>query len=180
MIISLALSLIAIASGYVLTYTYEEDEPLVSRLCSGACIGFACLALVGFVLALFFGLTPVTIIITGAMLLLPFILLKNQSTRAQINADIDRALKGISQASSKPDGWEFIYFLFYAGVMIVMWLMFDRALLEKPDGIYTGVLNNYGDLPFHLSVITRFAFGAKLSAGRSDVCRRAIYLSVSD
>ena len=41
MIISLALSLIAIASGYVLTYTYEEDEPLASRLCAGACIGFA-------------------------------------------------------------------------------------------------------------------------------------------
>jgi hypothetical protein len=40
-----------------------------------------------------------------------------------------------------------------------MWLVFDRALLDKPDGIYTGVLNNYGDLPFHLSVITRFAFG---------------------
>ena len=43
--------------------------------------------------------------------------------------------------------------------MIVMWLVFDRALLEKPEGYYTGVLNNYGDLPFHLSVITRFAFG---------------------
>jgi len=32
-------------------------------------------------------------------------------------------------------------------------------MFEKPDGVYTGVLNNYGDLPFHLSVITRFAFG---------------------
>src|SRR5437016_189384 len=40
-----------------------------------------------------------------------------------------------------------------------MWLIFSRALLEKPEGMYTGVLNNYADLPFHLSVITRFAFG---------------------
>ncbi|PYS61556.1 MAG: hypothetical protein DMF74_16070 [Acidobacteria bacterium] len=32
-------------------------------------------------------------------------------------------------------------------------------LLEKPEGLYTGVLNNYGDLPFHLSVITRFVYG---------------------
>ena len=159
MITSLALSLIAIASGTLLTYTYDEGAPLVSRLCSGACIGFACLALVAFVLALFFGLTPVTIIITGAILLLPFILLKNRAKRDQINADIDRDLKAISQASSNPDGWDFIYFLFYLGAMILMWLVFDRALLEKPDGIYTGVLNNYGDLPFHLSVITRFAFG---------------------
>src|SRR5207253_9242050 len=49
--------------------------------------------------------------------------------------------------------------LFYSGVMIAMWLIFSRALLEKPEGLYTGVLNNYGDLPFHLSVITRFVYG---------------------
>ncbi len=29
----------------------------------------------------------------------------------------------------------------------------------SPEGIFTGVLNNFGDLPFHLSVITSFAFG---------------------
>ena len=103
MITSLALSIIAIASGTLLTYTYDEGAPLVSRLCSGACIGFACLALVAFVLALFFGLTPVTIIITGAILLLPFILLKNRAKRDQINADIDRDLKAISQASLSRD-----------------------------------------------------------------------------
>src|SRR5581483_11929220 len=76
-----------------------------------------------------------------------------------LNADVDQALRSISRASTKPDRWAFIYFLFYAGVMIVMWLVFDRALLEKPTGLYTGVLNNYGDLPFHISVITRFAYG---------------------
>ena len=32
-------------------------------------------------------------------------------------------------------------------------------MIERPDGIYTGVLNNFGDLPFHLSVITSFAYG---------------------
>src|SRR5262244_950659 len=159
MIASLVLSLIAIASGALLTYTYDEGAPLVSRLCSGACIGFSCCGLVAFVLALFFGLTPGTIGFATAILLLPFGLLKRESTRNQLNADIDQALKAVSRASSNPDRWAFIYFFFYAAALIVMWLVFDRALLEKPDGIYTGVLNNYGDLPFHLSVITRFAFG---------------------
>ena len=159
MITSLALSLIAIASGTLLTYTYDEGAPLVSRLSSGACIGFAAMALAGFVLALFFGLNPYTIGITALLLLLPGLLLKNRSVRNQIDQDINQALKAISRASSKPDRWAFIYFLFYAGVAITMWLVFDRALLEKPEGVYTGVLNNYGDLPFHISVITRFAFG---------------------
>src|SRR2546421_12761383 len=159
MITSLALSLIAIASGTLLTYTYDEGAPLASRLSSGACIGFAAMALVGFVFALLFGLNPYTIGFTAALLLLPVLLLKSRPTRNQIDQDINQALKAISRASSKPDRWAFIYFLFYAGAAIVMWLVFDRALLEKPEGIYTGVLNNYGDLPFHISVITRFAFG---------------------
>src|SRR5215475_2910589 len=159
MIISLGLSLIAIASGTLLTYTYDEDAPLVSRLCSGGCIGFALMGLIGFVFALFFGLNPVTIAVTAIVLLTPLALLQNSGTRKKLNAEVDRALKAISRASSKPDRWAFIYFLFYAGVLIVMWLVFDRALIDKPQGIYTGVLNNYGDLPFHLSVITRFAFG---------------------
>jgi len=159
MIASLALALIAIASGALLTYAYDEGAPLVSRLASGACIGFAVMGLCGFGLALMFGLTPATIAATAALLLLPGLLLANGSTRAQLNDDINQALRAISRATSKPDRWAIINFLFYASVAIVMWLVFDRALLAKPDGIYTGVLNNYGDLPFHISVITRFAYG---------------------
>ena len=159
MITSLVLSLIAIASGTLLTYTYDDDAPLAARLCSGACIGFAIMGLAGFILAMCLGLNSLTIALTALVLLLPAGLLKKSDIRKQLNADIDSALEAISRASSKPDRWAFIYFLFYAGVLIVMWLVFDRALLYRPDGLATGVLNNYGDLPFHLSVITRFAFG---------------------
>ena len=159
MIASLVLSLITIASGTFLTYQYDEDAPLASRLCSGACIGFAAMGLVGFILALALGLSAYTIGFTTAILLVPFLQLGSQTVRSKVNQDIDCVLRAISRASTKPDRWSFIYFLFYAAVMILMWLVFDRALLEKPEGYYTGVLNNYGDLPFHLSVITRFAFG---------------------
>src|SRR5713101_2283930 len=159
MIISLALSFIAIASGTLLTYTYDEDAPLASRLCSGACIGFGALGLIGFILASFFGLTIVTLALTGVVLSTPFILLINEKCRSKVDDDCTRAWRAIGRASSRPDRWAVIYFLFYATVAIVMWLVFSRALLDKPDGISTGVLNNYGDLPFHISVITRFAFG---------------------
>src|SRR5437588_9058725 len=162
MIISLALSFIVIASGTLLTYTYDEGAPLASRLCSGACIGFGALGLVGFILALFLGLSPLSILLTASILATPFLLLISEQRRARLNADLDRAIQAINRASTRPDRWAFIYFLFYAGVVISMWLIFSRALLEKPDGIYTGVLNNYGDLPFHLSVITRFAYGQNL------------------
>ncbi len=32
-------------------------------------------------------------------------------------------------------------------------------MIELPEGIYTGLLNNFGDLPFHISVVTSFAHG---------------------
>jgi len=159
MIISLALSLIAVASGALLTYTWDEDAPLASRLCTGACIGFALLGLVGFILALLIGLTAATLFGTALLLATPALLLWNSKICAQIDADIKNTIKAISRATAEPDRWAYIYFLFYAVVAVVMWLVFTRAMFEKPDGIYTGVLNNYGDLPFHLSVITRFAFG---------------------
>ena len=157
MIVSLALSLIAIASGYVLTYTYEEDEPLASRLCAGACIGFALMGLIGFVISLGLGLYGITLALTAALTAAPLLLLL--SYRSRISADIDAAISGFSRAITRPNRWHFIYFLFYVAVAISMWLIFQRALLEHTEGISTGVLNNFGDLPFHISVITRFAYG---------------------
>src|SRR5713226_552922 len=159
MIIALALSFLAIASGALLTYTYDEDAPLASRLCSGACIGFGALGLIGFILASFFGLNALTLGLIAVIAGAPLLLLISKQRRTKVDDDCNRALRAISRAISHPDRWAFIYFLFYAAVMIAMWLIFSRAIFEKPDGIYTGVLNNYGDLPFHLSVITRFAFG---------------------
>jgi hypothetical protein len=159
MFMSLTLSLIAIASGALLTYTWDEDAPLASRLCTGACVGFALLGLIGFILALLFGLTTTTLAVTALLLAAPILLLGKLRIREQLDADIKTSTKAISRATTSPDRWAFIYFLFYAGVAVVMWLVFARAIFERPEGIYTGVLNNYGDLPFHLSVITRFAFG---------------------
>lgn len=159
MLVSLALSLIAIASGTLLTYAYDEDAPLASRLCAGACIGFGSLGLVGFILASLIGLNALSLAFTGVILMMPLLLLRNRKVLSDLNADINGALRAISKATSRPDLWAFIYFLFYAVVIIVMWRVFDRAMLVKPEGISTGVLNNFGDLPFHLSAITRFAYG---------------------
>src|SRR6266576_2875824 len=100
MIISLALSLLAITSGTLLTYTYDDGAPLASRLCSGACIGFAAMGLTGFIIALFFGLNPYTLGLAAADVALPAFLLTNQQRRNQINSDIDQVIKAISRAST--------------------------------------------------------------------------------
>src|SRR6185369_9880815 len=62
-------------------------------------------------------------------------------------------------ALSNPDGITIGYTIFYVVVAAILWRAFQRAMIETPEGIFTGLLNNFGDLPFHLSVITGFAFG---------------------
>jgi hypothetical protein len=58
-----------------------------------------------------------------------------------------------------PDAQTAGYLLFYFVAAVVLWKVFSRAVIEDATGISTGLLNNFGDLPFHLSVITSFAFG---------------------
>src|SRR2546429_9030268 len=115
MIISLALSFIAIASGTLLTYTYDEGAPLASRLCSGACIGFGALGLVGVILAMILGLTPLSIALTAIIVATSFLLLINQERRAQANADLDRVIHAFNRASTRADRWAFLDRLFDAG-----------------------------------------------------------------
>src|SRR5689334_9913670 len=117
------------------------------------------MGVIGFLFALALGLYVVTLALTAVVTAAPLLLLTRQSYRNRVNKNVNQALRSISRASTRPGRWDFIYFLFYAAFAIGMWLIFRRALLEESDGIATGVLNNFGDLPFHLSVITRFAYG---------------------
>lgn len=160
MLFALALALVAIAGGAALTYLFDEDAPLVARLCMGACIGFAALGLFGFILASLLGFTSVALILTAVVVASPLVLLINVKRRAEVSADFHEAARSLHRAVLHPTRQTTSYTVFYAFVAILLWLVFDRAMVELPDGIYTGVQNNYGDLPFHLSIITSFADGA--------------------
>jgi len=49
--------------------------------------------------------------------------------------------------------------VFYAAAAVLFWLVYARAMYQTPEGIFTGVDTNLGDLPFHLAVVTGFAHG---------------------
>src|SRR3984893_8000189 len=159
MILALALALVVTASGALATYIYDEGASLATRLCTGACIGLAGFGLIAFVLASFLGLTPLAIAVATVFTTSPFILLLDSDRREQIYADLMTNAHAVRRAVVHPTGPVIVYFLYYAIAAVLIWLIFDRAMIVKPQGIYTGVLNNFGDLPFHLSVVTGFAFG---------------------
>lgn len=159
MILSLALVLLVTLSGAVATYLYDENASLGTRLCTGACTGLAAFGLIAFIFASLLGLGPSAIILAALFTSAPFAILIDPFKRRVIESELAATSIKIQNAIQKPNGTEVGYVLFYLGVTVMAWLIFDRAMLVKPEGIYTGVLNNFGDLPFHLSVVSGFAYG---------------------
>ena len=157
---ALALALIAIVGGALVTYLFDEDAPTLARLCSGACIGFAALGIVGFILASFLGFSYLVLVLSAIFLASPLLVLRDRKRREQVRADVHETVHGLRRAVLHPARRTTLYIVFYALIALLLWAVFDRAMIELPDGIYTGVKNNYGDLPFHLSIITRFTEGA--------------------
>jgi len=159
-IISLALVLLATAGGTLVGYLYDEGAAFAARLCAGACIGITALGLVGFVFASFLGLTPLSIFLALVVVVfLPLLVLRNLNRRVIIQQDLRATFRGIRRVYLDPGRLPLGYIVFYLVVAVILWVVFQRAMIVAPEGIYTGILNNFGDLPFHLSVITSFAYG---------------------
>jgi hypothetical protein len=159
MIASLALAVLLILSGTVATYSYDDTSPFGARLCSGACLGITGSSLVGFVIASFLGLTSTTVLMTALICCLPLGLLVQTTYLDRIQKDLNGVSKAIQRFTAKPDRQSIGYVLFYFGTALILWQVFSKAMIQDSEGISTGLLNNFGDLPFHLSVITGFAYG---------------------
>ncbi len=159
MILSLALALLAAVGGALATYAYDEGASLSTRLCSGACVGLAAFGLIGFILASIIGLTPLAIGIAAVVVTAPTALLLKPTHRGQIQGDLAATLGAVRRATLNPSRETVGYFCYCAIATLLLWQIFNLAMIELPEGIYTCVRNNFGDLPFHVSVITGFAHG---------------------
>ena len=155
MFISLLLLFFVTIGGLSLTYLFAEDEPLLWRLCAGNIVGSVVFGLVCFLVACFFGFTPLTILLSLAISLLPLILFRRQDLRGKFLANW-QAAKGQMEGT---DLNKFLRVAFYVGFFIIFWLFFERTMFETPIGISTGASQNLGDLPFHLGAIFSFTDG---------------------
>jgi hypothetical protein len=149
---------IGILGGTLLTFLFDHNAPRGARLCMGATIGMALMATIGFLLALVLGLGAATLILSAILLLSPLLLLVNRERRAFIT----NALFSPASIGRKSSVAGVGYLVFYLAIAILLAMVFNRAVFERPDGIYTGVMNNLGDLPLHLQVINSFAQGNNL------------------
>jgi len=159
MIASLLLALLVTFSGTIATYLYDENASLGARLCAGGAIGLAALGLIGFVVASLVGLSGAAVLFSALICCSPLALLTDGAIAAHLKRDLDAVSIGARRLVTKTDATSIGYVLFYAVVAVVLWRVFTRAVIEDSSGMSTGLLNNFGDLPFHISVITSFVFG---------------------
>ena len=117
------------------------------------------MATIGFVLASFWGLSGATIVVATVFLALPWLLLLNGDYRSNMLAEVRAAAQAFLTAVNYPRWNTTGYFIFYLLMAVLLGLVFGRAVFEKPDGIYTGLANNLGDLPMHMQVISSFTEG---------------------
>ena len=155
MLISLLLIMLIASGGMSLTYLVTDDEPLMWRLAAGNIVGAAVFGIVGFVAACLIGFSPLTILLSLAVTLLPLLLLLKKDLRGKLLHDWAKA-KGKLHGGGAKRVRQFAYYAFF---FLLFWLFFQQAMYSRPDGIFTGGSNNLGDLPFHLGAILGFTDG---------------------
>jgi hypothetical protein len=161
MVLAIGLALCAVFAGALLTYSYAEDASLGARLCIGTPTGLAAIGLLGFGIALSFGLTTATIQVTyGAAAALFLVLGARYATPLAV--DLRAAYRSARQRFRRPSLYGAASVVFYVSVFGLVSLIFAGAMREGDAGISTDVVHNLGDLPFHLSIISGFAYGDNL------------------
>jgi len=156
MLTALGVLLLAILGGTVATYWYDPAAPPASRPFTGAATGLVALAGLGFVAALVLGPTPASVVLAAAIVALPTGLLG----RARWRAAAARDLAKLAAVARRPSG--IIGAVALGAGLLFAWLLVDRVMIERPEGISTGFVNNLGDLPFHLQAIASMGWAGNV------------------
>src|SRR5688572_3918469 len=141
MLISLLILALIASGGLALTYLITDDESFLWRWSVGSIIGSALFGLVAFLAACLIAFSPVTLIGSLLVTMLPLLLLRRPDIRNRFNRDWDRA-KGTLQGVTTLKMRRFAYYAFF---LAVFWFFFDQSVYQTSEGIFTGGSRNLGD-----------------------------------
>ena len=144
------ITLLAIANGALLTLPIIKKTQAPTRVAIGAVFGIAALSWVAFLTAGAWGLNAISIGVTVAIFATGLAIQLRFFGRDKIAGALRECDLSLGGA------------LYYAAWAALLAWLFSRVVMFYPDGMQTAPANNYGDLPFHFSVITSFAYGENL------------------
>ena len=129
------------------------------RLAEGLCLGLAGLGLVGFPIAMRFGLNAWGVAIAAVAAAAPVVLLGSRAYRRAIAADLAATVGELRSAVARIGPKTVPIAAACAAGVVLLWRVTARVMFIAHDGIHTGSSHNLGDLPFHLTIIARFVSG---------------------
>lgn len=162
MLVAVLMAALCIFGGACLTFAFDEGAGPVFRFSAGACIGFALFGIAGLLAGWVLGLTPVTLTIATLAGAAPAAILLKESVRVHARKEAAELFSSLAALGSRPSVKLVCCIVGYAALFLVLVLVFRRAIFYKDGELYTGIANNWGDLPFHLATITRFALGGNI------------------
>ncbi len=157
MVAFLALVLTVIG-GTGATYLCDHDAPVLTRLAHGTCVGLSALALLSFGVALASGAGPHAGLAT-VLVALPLAFLARARPRERLRLDLAAALDRVRRFIRQPAAGSVLRVAIPLLAGVLLWRIVSLAMLDHEGAIRTGIVQNYGDLAFHLAAIARFAFG---------------------
>ena len=81
------------------------------------------------------------------------------ATSARASALTRAAVAGIADGIRHPSLSTTGPLVFWAAIVALLWVAFDRVIVENDGTLATGFVNNLGDLPFHIGIVSGFAYG---------------------
>lgn len=151
-LVSLLITIVAVAGGVLLVAASRAPLGGWMRLAAGTVTGLALLAWVALLTALVFGLGALSIGVTCLILLAVPALLGRFVSLPEVFTSMRADLSG----------WTGGTLVYYATWALLLAALFSRVIIFEDGALLTAPANNYGDLPFHLSAITSFAWGENL------------------
>lgn len=157
-IAAITLAVMAIAGGTLVSYAYDDEAPLSARLAYGTASGFVALATIGFVLANFIPIGAASVL-AGVIVVLPLLCLAMPRVRDLVRADVRALRASLALAVRDPTLSNVGPLLYTVAFVGALFLIFDNVIVERDGALFSGFVNNLGDLPFHMQVTSSFAFG---------------------
>lgn len=158
MIAALVLALLTVVAGTIASYLYDDDASLPTRLAGGVATGFVAASGLGFLLANIVGIGAASMatLVVAAVSMIAFL---HPTTRRRLAVDMHATAEDLRAAIRHPGVSTVGPIVYVAVIAGLLWFVFNKVVIEHDGALFTGFVNNLGDLPFHLGVTSSFAYG---------------------
>ena len=150
--------IVSVTTGFFLTYFLASRYSILERVTYGVAIGLGLHTWLVYLFSLLWGLSGKSIYLS-TILLIMFCSIFLGINWASFRKNILNDTREISDDFLLNKVSYYVHIAVFSFYTTIFWRLFYRTIIWKKDGMYAGLVNNWGDLPLHLAYITSFVWG---------------------